>query len=178
MATGLEISSKIELLLRLREESGDSNIDYDAMLEVAEKSFSEKLTAYTYALNNMHMASALLSDRAQNLKAKSKALDNEEKRLKDHIKYILENSPNVVAISSEKDKFTLCESPESLELKIKTSSRSISKVLDYDSSYVPTEFIDIVTLRTLNTEKVRQYLKDGNELDWAELKTSKHVRIT
>lgn len=182
MASGLEISNQIEKLLRLREESGIENvdfIDYDSMLEIAEKSFSEKLTAYTYALKNMRMASALLSERAETLRDKARTLDKEERNLKEYIKNILENSPNVVAISSEKDRFTLCDNQESLHVNMALSSRSISKVIDWnDNGTIPPEFIDIVSLRCLNTDKVKQYLKDGGKLEWAELKRGKHVRIS
>lgn len=137
----------------------------------------EKCAAYVAVIGSLQHNAAYYSARSELLKRRAKTCERVEKAIKDKLVWQLTNNPNIPYVSPDGDKIRLANSPESLELKVKTSSRSISRVIDYFDD-IPLEFIDVVTLRTLNTDKVKQYLKDGNKLDWAELKTNKHIRIT
>lgn len=138
----------------------------------------EKCAAYVAVIGSLQHNAAYYSMRAELLKRRAKTCERVEKAIKDRLVWQLTNQPNIPYVSRDGDKITLRDSPESLELKIKTSSRSISRVLDSEFDAIPAEFIDVVVLKTLNTEKVKKHLQDGNKLDWAELKQDKHIRIT
>lgn len=143
-------------------------------------SHQEKCSAYVALLKVSQMNAAYYSARSEQLKQRARTCELAEKSLKERLKYNLEQSPDLPWKTAEGDRISLRDNPESLELKILTTTRSFSKVIEplRSSDVVPVEFIDMVSIKCLNTEKVKQYLKDGGKLDWAELKRGKHVRIT
>lgn len=142
-------------------------------------SHQEKCSAYVALLKVSQMNAAYYSARAEQLKQRAKMCETVEKSLKERLKYNLEQSPDLPWKTADGDRISLRDSPESLNLKILTSTRSFSKVIEpICLDQVPLEFIDVVTIKCLNTEKVKKHLQAGNELDWAELKRDKHVRVT
>jgi len=141
-------------------------------------SHEQKCGAYIAVINTLQKNSAYYSMRAELLKRRAKTCENVEKAIKNRLVYQLTNEPNISYVSKDGDKISLRDSPESLELKIKLSSRNVSRVIEFEHDEIPPEFCDLVVLKTVNTDKVKQYLKSGKKLDWAELKRDKHIRIT
>lgn len=141
-------------------------------------SHEQKCGAYVAVINTLQKNAAYYSMRAELLKRRAKTCENVEKAIKDRLVYQLTNEPNISYVSKDGDKISLRDSPESLELKVKLSNRSVSRVLEFELEEIPVEFYDLVVLKTLNTEKVKKHLQTGNKLDWAELKKNKHIRIT
>lgn len=137
-----------------------------------------KCSAYIGALRTLQHNAAFYSERADLLKRRAKTCERIEKAIKDRLLWQLSTFPDVPYKSVEGDRIALRDNPESLELKILTSSRSFNKVIDaVDADKVPAEFLDLVTVTCLNTDKLKAALKEGLKLDWAALRRGKHVRI-
>lgn len=137
-----------------------------------------KCSAYIGALRALQHNAAFYSERAELLKRRAKTCERVEKAIKDRLLWQLSTYPDVPYKSAEGDRIALRDNPESLELKILTSTRQFNKVIEsIDADKVPPEFTDLVTVRCLNTDKLKAALKNGLKLEWAELKRGRHVRI-
>lgn len=137
-----------------------------------------KCSAYIGALRTLQHNAAFYSERAELLKRRAKTCERVEKAIKDRLLWQLTTYPDIPYKSAEGDRITVRDNPESLDLKILTSSRQFNKVIEsIDADKVPPEFVDLVTVRCLNTDRLKAALKDGLKLDWAELRRGKHVRI-
>lgn len=180
MSTLATLTQQIEALCNEIDEVG-GEIPADLLERFADikASHEQKCGAYVAVISALHHNSAYYHNRAEILKRRANTCDRVEKAIKNRLVYQLTNEPNVPYVSKDGDKITLRDSPESLDLKILTRTRSFSNVLDsWYPKIIQPEFIDVVTLNCINTDKVKKFLQAGGKLDWAELKRDKHIRIT
>jgi len=121
---------------------------------------------------------ALAKDMADNWKHQKDVMQNVLERHKDRIKFIMEANPDI-PFKGAQGKMTLQASPSALNLAFQSSKRTFETISDHDiTKYkVDASYVDIVQLKALNKEKVKEDLKAGRELPFARLTQSKHVRF-
>lgn len=137
----------------------------------------DKLSAYVAVIDQAQAASAYFQERANKLTKRAKTAERVASAVKERLLFVMQQHPELPWQSSDGDKFTACNSQPSLEIDLNYYKTSYNYILN-DLFGIPEQFIDIVQLTCLNSQKVKKHLLDGNKLSWARLQHSKYLRIT
>lgn len=179
MNTLFRISKDFEDLASLIESSDELNAAIASKFEkIRDKEHPEIVQYYIDFIDGMRANSAFYSLKAEMAKQKAKHAEIMEKKFTERMKLCIEQNPNLPWKGISGNKVSLRNNPQSLELKgFTTFTRSFTNVIDFTDVEIDPKFIDIVNLNCLNTDRVKNHLKNVGELPWAHLKTDKHIRI-
>lgn len=178
MATLYDLSKEFEDLASNLESSEDLSLAIIEKFKDLEIQHSDKVQGYIDLIEAVRANAAFYSLKSERLKQKSKAAEKIEKLLLERMKFCIEQNPNLPWKATNGDKVSLRNSPQRLELKgFTTFNRSVSNVIEFSEVEIDPKFIDIINLNCLNTDRVKDHLKNIGELSWAHLKTDQHVRI-
>lgn len=137
----------------------------------------DKLSAYVAVIDQAQAASAYFQERANKLTKRAKTAERVAAAIKERLLFVMQQHPDLPWKSSDGDKFIACNSAPSLEIDLNYYKTSYNYIVN-ELFEIPEQFLDIVQLTCINSQKVKKYLIEGNKLSWARLKHSKYLRIT
>lgn len=176
MSTLAVLTSQLEDLCDEVGLSSEIPLDLIERFADAKMAHAEKVGAYVHVIETLKKNAEFYETRAKVLMHRAKVSERLEKEIKERLKYQVENNPNLPWKSDEGDKIGVRKNPESLKLDVQVSHRHVNNVLS-EHEAIPVEFITINTFYSLNTDAVRQFLKNGGTLSWARLEQGTHLRI-
>lgn len=149
----LDIQYQIEI------SEGDITPEIQEKLAINAANFKDKALNYTKFIRQLNLESEMLSSEESRLsklrKAKENLVSNLKLRLLDYMK---------VSGTEKEDlglfKLTLANSPAAVTIK----------------GTVPDTFMKVVT--EPNKTAIKDYLKEGNAVEWAELTSNKYLKIS
>ena len=157
-----------ELLNVLSEHNGDADhpevIEALEKLDETEKEIEDKVESYCVVMSKAAQSAKDLLEEAKRLTELAKVDTATVERLKERLKWMLETRG---------------------QKRIKTSRYSVTVAtnggkhpIHVDEEYVPEAYLTRVQVESVNTEKIRQDLEQGRELQFARLGTrGTHLRI-
>lgn len=123
---------------------------------------------------------AMVKEHGRKARAAAKKLEIAFEKFRESTKDVIESHPEISFRDSMKKKVYVCKSKPKLKLALPAAnSKSFSNILDdgaIELLEIPERFLRQVTFRQLDTDKVRQALEGGEELDFAELEAVTQLR--
>jgi hypothetical protein len=177
LATLAEITNKLDALCTSVDES---DVIPDNLLEVfadTKLAHAQKLDAYLAVISQLENMSSYYSSRAEKLKQRSKSADKILAKMKERMLFHIEQFPDLPWRSTDGDKFTRCKAQDSLVIDMPHYKTTFNYLVNETFGIEP-QFLDVVSLTTINSTRVKKFLQEGGHLEWARLTSNHYLRIT
>lgn len=145
---------------------------FDAYTAVDEK--TDKLIGF---INRLKLEAAAASEKSEAYKAKAKAYEASLERVKEYSKWLLQRFPDI-EYRGTKGKLALQRIQPKLIITIPQHRFSSERVIPSEMvQSIPDTFRKLNVIWTIDTDALRDSLKNGNETPIARLEESSSVRI-
>lgn len=171
----------LELDLVCQEIDANDGIVTDDMLvrfDSATVDLATKVDGWLWYLDTIKAMIEALKERKDRAAKAHKAAENLQKRLKEHVKWTIQQTPDIPFKGNEGSIY-LHRNPPGIELSFTLEDKSIYKTVpDALMQIEPSigEYTKEITVKVLDMERLRNDLKAGKFVAWAEIKQDSHVR--
>lgn len=155
----------IEHNIELGQEVGNTELDLLGLTEAQElgvKHISARLPYVKEAIDRLEALSAMEKERAEQYVARSKALTNAAKRIKDYLKYQL-TILDIQEVDSDGVRVTVRENPPSLKV--------------VNEGEIPEKYFRQIVVRELNKDGLKRDLQAGEVISGATIEVGTHIRF-
>jgi hypothetical protein len=157
-----QISVELGIIIdQIIEAGGELTPELEEALSIKEGQLETKATKYGYAIKTMEYESQIIDEEIKRLQDLKKVRQNTMQRLKD-------------VLSTTMQSFDI---PEIQTPTLKVNFRKSSSVEILDEDKIPAEFVTIKQTKTVRKVDIKKAIKEGREIEGAQLVENQNLQI-